>query len=46
VEAAFIDGSCYVPTGVGLLLGLGAGIAMSAATDLIMATLPPFLFTG
>ena len=32
----------YVPTGVGLLLfGLGAGIAMPAATDLIMATLPP-----
>ena len=32
----------YVPTGVGLLLfGLGAGIAMPAATELIMATLPP-----
>ena len=42
VQAAFIDGSSYVPTGVGLLLfGLGAGIAMPAATDLIMATLPP-----
>jgi EmrB/QacA subfamily drug resistance transporter len=42
VQAAFIDGTSYVPTGVGLLLfGLGAGIAMPAATDLIMATLPP-----
>jgi EmrB/QacA subfamily drug resistance transporter len=42
VQAAFIDGSSYMPTGVGLLLfGLGAGIAMPAATDLIMATLPP-----
>jgi EmrB/QacA subfamily drug resistance transporter len=42
VQAAFIDGSSYLPTGVGLLLfGLGAGIAMPAATDLIMATLPP-----
>jgi len=42
VQAGFVDGSSYVPTGVGLLLfGLGAGIAMPAATDLIMATLPP-----
>jgi len=42
VQAAFIDGTSYVPTGVGLLFfGLGAGIAMPAATDLIMATLPP-----
>jgi EmrB/QacA subfamily drug resistance transporter len=42
VQAAFIDGTSYMPTGVGLLLfGLGAGIAMPAATDLIMATLPP-----
>ena len=42
VQAAFIDGTSYVPTGVGLVLfGLGAGIAMPAATDLIMATLPP-----
>ena len=42
VQAAFIDGTSYLPTGVGLLLfGLGAGIAMPAATDLIMATLPP-----
>jgi hypothetical protein len=41
-QAGFIDGSSYLPTGVGLLLfGLGAGIAMPAATDLIMATLPP-----
>jgi EmrB/QacA subfamily drug resistance transporter len=41
-QAGFIDGSSYVPTGVGLLLfGIGAGIAMPAATDLIMATLPP-----
>ncbi len=42
VQAAFSNGTSYVPTGVGLLLfGLGAGIAMPAATDLIMATLPP-----
>lgn len=42
VQAAFIDGTSYAPTGVGLLLfGLGAGIAMPAATDLIMSTLPP-----
>jgi hypothetical protein len=42
VQAGFIDGTSYVPTGVGLLLfGLGAGISMPAATDLIMATLPP-----
>jgi hypothetical protein len=42
VQAAFIDGTSYAPTGLGLLLfGLGAGIAMPAATDLIMATLPP-----
>ena len=42
VQAAFTDGTSYIPTGVGLLLfGLGAGIAMPAATDLIMATLPP-----
>ena len=42
VQAAFIDGTSYLPTGFGLLLfGLGAGIVMPAATDLIMATLPP-----
>ena len=42
VQAALIDGTSYVPTGVGLFLfGLGAGIAMPAATELIMATLPP-----
>ena len=42
VQAAFVDGSSYQPTGIGLLLfGLGAGIAMPSATDLIMATLPP-----
>ena len=42
VQAVFVDGTSYWPTGVGLLLfGLGAGIAMPAATDLIMATLPP-----
>jgi len=42
VQAALIDGTSYVPTGVGLVLfGLGAGIAMPAATELIMATLPP-----
>lgn len=42
VQAVFVDGGSYVPTGVGLLLfGLGAGIAMPAATEMIMATLPP-----
>ncbi len=42
VQAALVDGTSYVPTGVGLFLfGLGAGIAMPSATDLIMATLPP-----
>jgi EmrB/QacA subfamily drug resistance transporter len=42
VQAVFIDGTSYAPTGVGLLLfGLGAGIAMAPATDLIMSTLPP-----
>ena len=42
VQAAFVDGTSYVPTGVGLaLFGLGAGIAMPAATELIMSTLPP-----
>lgn len=42
VQAAFVDGGSYVPTGVGLLLfGLGAGVAMPAATEMIMATLPP-----
>jgi len=41
-QAVFIDGSSYAPTGMGLLLfGLGAGIAMPSATDVIMATLPP-----
>jgi EmrB/QacA subfamily drug resistance transporter len=41
-QAAFIDGVSYAPTGIGLLLfGLGAGIAMPSATDIIMATLPP-----
>lgn len=41
VQAAFVDGASYVPTGVGLLLfGLGAGISMPAATEMIMATLP------
>lgn len=41
VQAAFTNGTSYVPTGVGLLLfGLGAGIAMPSATELIMATLP------
>ena len=42
VQAAFVDGGSYVPTGVGLFLfGLGAGVAMPAATEMIMATLPP-----
>lgn len=42
VQAVFVEGSSYLPTGVGLaLFGLGAGIAMPAATELIMSTLPP-----
>ncbi|HUC33604.1 MAG TPA: DHA2 family efflux MFS transporter permease subunit, partial [Ilumatobacteraceae bacterium] len=42
LQAALSDGSSYVPTGVGLLLfGLGAGVAMPAATEMIMASLPP-----
>jgi hypothetical protein len=42
VQAAFADGGAYLPTGVGLFLfGLGAGVAMPAATEVIMATLPP-----
>jgi predicted MFS family arabinose efflux permease len=42
VQAGFIDGTSYAPTGIGLFLfGLGAGIAMAPATALIMATLPP-----
>lgn len=42
VQAAFVDGGSYLPTGIGLLLfGLGAGIAMPPATEMIMATLPP-----
>ncbi len=42
VQAAFVDGGSYLPTGVGLLLfGLGAGVAMPPATEMIMATLPP-----
>ena len=42
VQAAWADGGAYLPTGVGLFLfGLGAGIAMPAATEVIMATLPP-----
>ena len=40
-QAASADGGSYAPTGIGLLLfGLGAGISMAPATDLIMATLP------
>jgi len=41
LQAGFANGGSYLPTGIGLLLfGLGAGIAMPAATDMIMATLP------
>lgn len=41
-QAAFVDGGSYLPTGIGLLLfGFGAGVAMPAATEMIMATLPP-----
>jgi len=36
-----MTGGSYLPTGIGLLLfGLGAGLAMPAATDSIMGTLP------
>jgi EmrB/QacA subfamily drug resistance transporter len=42
VQAAFTNGTSYAPTGIGLFLfGVGAGIAMAPATELIMATLPP-----
>jgi EmrB/QacA subfamily drug resistance transporter len=42
VQAGFTNGTSYAPTGIGLFLfGLGAGIAMAPATELIMATLPP-----
>jgi EmrB/QacA subfamily drug resistance transporter len=42
VQAAFAEGGSYVPTGIGLLLfGLGAGVAMPPATEMIMASLPP-----
>ncbi len=42
LQAALVDGTSYVPTGIGLLLfGLGAGITMPSATDIIMSTLPP-----
>lgn len=42
VQAAMVDGGSYLPTGVGLLLfGLGAGITMPPATEMIMASLPP-----
>ena len=42
VQAALATGGSYAPTGVGLLLfGLGAGIAMPAATEMIMGSLPP-----
>ena len=41
VQAAFTDGTAYTYTGIGLLLfGLGAGIAMPAATDSVMSSLP------
>jgi len=42
VQAAFADGGSYLPTGIGLFLfGLGAGMVMPAATEVIMASLPP-----
>jgi EmrB/QacA subfamily drug resistance transporter len=41
LQAVFTDGGSYLPTGIGLFLfGLGAGVAMPAATDSIMGTLP------
>ena len=40
LQAALSDGASYLPTGIGLFLfGLGAGVAMPAATDSIMGTL-------
>ena len=41
VQAGLADGSWYLPTGAGLLLfGLGAGLAMPAATDSVMGAVP------
>jgi EmrB/QacA subfamily drug resistance transporter len=41
VQAQLADGGSYGPTGFGLLLfGLGAGIAMPAATDSVMSAVP------
>ena len=41
LQAMATDGTSYVSTGAGLLLfGLGAGIAMPAATDSVMGALP------
>jgi hypothetical protein len=41
VQAGFAQGRSYLPTGIGLgLLGLGLGIAMPAATESIMGSLP------
>ena len=41
LQAAFADGGSYLPTGLGLVLfGLGAGIAMPAATDSVMNAVP------
>ncbi|HEX6659498.1 MAG TPA: MFS transporter, partial [Ilumatobacter sp.] len=42
VLIGFADGGSYLPSGVALFLfGLGAGVAMPAATEVIMASLPP-----
>jgi hypothetical protein len=42
VQAAFADGGSYLPTGIGLFLfGLAAGVVMPAATEVIMASVPP-----
>lgn len=41
VQALFANGGSYLPTGLGLaLFGIGAGLAMPAATDSVMAVLP------
>ena len=41
LQALLADGGSYLPTGLGLLLfGLGAGLAMPAATDSVMAAVP------
>jgi EmrB/QacA subfamily drug resistance transporter len=41
-QALLVDGSGYLPVGIGqMLLGLGLGLTMAPATESIMASLPP-----